>query len=410
MAVTIMQKLYDIQRVILEQFDVEAFYYRRSFDDISLDNAITGILGSRGIGKTTYLLHTVIRQNTVIPQSALYVSADNPFFLATPLLDLADYLYKETDTTLLCIDEIHKYPNWQQELKNIADIYKTIKVLFTGSSMIDIIHSQYDLSRRVTLHYLGGLSFREYLEFYLEQKIAPVSLDELIAGHTDLANSIQLKQVLKHYRCYLQSGYYLFFKGLTLERDRYQAIDNISQKSIYEDIAILHNIKTASLQSIELAYKHVLNSLSGELNANKLANILSKSYDQVVEFIVWLEQAGLINGLYNNQRGNAFIKAPQKLLPENTNLMYAAYLPQTQCDMIGKVRETFFVNQVKNAKLKIFYSKAGDFQVENNVFEIGGKNKSDHQIKGVKNSYIVSDDILMGDKRTIPLYLFGMLY
>lgn len=403
-------KLFDIQRIILEQFDTNDFYHREAFKTISLDNAITGILGSRGIGKTTYLLHTVITYNKHQNNSALYVSADNPFFLSSSLLDIADYLYKETDVTLLCIDEIHKYQHWEQELKNIADIYKSIKIIFTGSSMIDIVHSKFDLSRRVTLHHLGGLSFREYLEYYLAEKHSPITLTELLENHIEISNNIKTRQIIKHFRTYLKNSYYFFSKNLSLESEKFQAIENIAQKTIYEDIGLLHKLKTPTLHSIEQTYKFILNSAPGELSVGNLSNLLSKSHDQVVSFIQWLEQAGLIFCLENNKRGNAFLKSHKKLLPANTNLMYAAYLPQTEEQMIGKVRESFFANQIKNAKLKIFYSAIGDFEIEKYLFEIGGKNKSSHQLKNTKNSFVVADGILIGDKKTIPLYLFGFLY
>lgn len=405
-----MKQLYDVQKLILEQFDPNTFYNRALFSSITLDNAATGILGSRGVGKTTYLLHQVMTHNQKAPRYALYVSADNPFFLEHSLLDVVDYLYKETDTQLLCIDEIHKYPNWQQTLKNIADIYKKIKILFTGSSMIDIVHSQFDLSRRVTLHYLGGLSFREYLEFYLGQKISPIHYDTLLKDHQSFADSLTVTQILKHFRQYLTSGYYFFSKDLSIEANRFQAIENITQKIIYEDIALLHQLKTASLHNIENTYKFILNSTPGELNTNKLAGLVSKSYDQTLEYITWLEQSGLIHALYPQKRGKAFIKSPKKLLPENTNLMHAAYIPIIQDDIIGKIRETFFVNQFKNAKQKIFYSEVGDFQVDETVFEIGGKNKTSKQIQGKQNAFIAADDIVVGAHNTIPLYLFGFLY
>lgn len=405
-----MKNLFEIQKVILEQFDLGCFYDRALFKKINLDNSITGILGSRGIGKTTYLLHKVAEFNKREANSALYVSADNPHFLSNSILDLAEFLYKETDVTLLCIDEIHKYPNWEQELKNIADIYKSVKVLFTGSSMIDIIHSQYDLSRRVTLHYLGGLSFREYLEFYHDQTIEPVNFSTLLESHESIANQLSSQKLLKYFREYLTSGYYLYFRNLNEDRDKFQTIENIIQKTIYEDIAVLHKLKTPTLHSIEQAYKFILNSAPGELNANKLSGLLNKSFDQVVSCLQWLEQAGLIHGLYSNKRGNAFIKNPKKLLPENTNLMYAAYLPQTQEQMIGKVRESFFVNQLRNANEKVFYSEKGDFQVNEVTFEIGGKNKTASELKGCTRAYVASDGILLGHGQIIPLYLFGLLY
>lgn len=405
-----MKLLFEIQKVMLDSFDSGRFYYREIFEKITLDNAITGVLGARGIGKTTYLLHMVKERCQESSEKALYVSADNPFFLRRSLLELADYLYKETDAELLCIDEIHKYPNWQQEIKNIADIYKKIKVLFTGSSMIDIIHSKYDLSRRVTLHYFGGLSFREYLEFNSDFHHESITIDDLLKHHLALASDINISKLLKHFREYLSSGYYLFCGDFTLEVDKFQAIENITQKIIYEDIASLHNLKTSSLQGIENTYKFILTSSPGELNANKLANLLSKSYDQVIEYLSWLEQAGLINCICVNKGGKALVRSPKKLLPENTNLMYAAYTSQIQSDLIAKLRETFFINQLRNVNERIFYSKVGDFCLDGTIFEIGGKNKATSQIQGEKNAFVVADDILIGDKKTIPLYLFGFLY
>lgn len=405
-----MRGLLDTQRVVLEQFQAQAFYDRQLFQTVTLDNMITGILGSRGIGKTTYLLHMVDQHNKQAAGSALYVSADMPFFTTGSLLEVADYLYKETNTKLLCIDEIHKYPNWEQEIKNMADIYKSIKVLFTGSSMIDIIHSKFDLSRRVTLHYLSGLSFREYLDVYHDYQLPVISWNELISNHMTIAEGLPVKKILKHFREYLASGYYFYFTALSTEYERFQTIENIVQKIIYEDISVLHDLKTSTLKTIEKAYKFILNSAPGELSPAKLSGLLAKSYDQTIDYLTWLEHSGLIVSLHKNKRGNAFLKAPEKLLPENTNLMYAAYLPQTQAQMTGKVREAFFVNQVKNAKQKIFYSHKGDFQVEGCLFEIGGKNKSNYQISGEANAFVVADDVLVGDARTIPLYLFGFLY
>ncbi|MDF1795947.1 MAG: AAA family ATPase [Coxiellaceae bacterium] len=176
--------------------------------------------------------------NKEAPGSALYVSAEMPFFTNSSLLDVADYLYKETNTKLLCIDEIHKYSNWEQELKNMADIYKSIKILFTGSSMIDIIHSKFDLSRRVTLHYLSGLSFREYLDVYYDYQLPVVSWSELISNHIAIADGLPVKKILKIFREYLASGYYFYFTALNTEYERFQTIENIVQKIIYEDISV----------------------------------------------------------------------------------------------------------------------------------------------------------------------------
>lgn len=404
-----MEKLFEIQKILVDEFKKAPFYYRELFSSITLDNRITGIVGARGIGKSTLLLYRVIEANTE-QTKALYVSADSLYFLENSLIDLVDRLYKETDVRLLCIDEVHKYPNWQQELKNIVDTYRNFRVLFTGSSMIDIVHGRYDLSRRVTLYRLPGLSFREYLEFSLDVRLPKIALSDLPTKHVDFVQSLTVPGILKYFNEYLRVGYYPFFKEFTQEHEKFQAIENINQKIIYEDIATLRVLKTATLMVIEKLFKYVLSSLPGEMSVYKLANALNKDFESVGEYLHWLEQAGLIRFLYSKKTGKAFLRNPIKMYPENTNLIYAAYLPQSTEDTIGKVRETFVINQVQNIQMPIYYSEVGDFKVNDFIVEVGGKNKTLAQIQKEKNAFVLADGILQGSGSRIPLYLVGFLY
>lgn len=404
-----MNKLFDIQQIIISQFERQPFYARDVFKRINLDNYITGIVGPRGMGKTTFLLKYAIDSGAK-EGLALYVSADNLYFLQNPLVDLVDQLYKETDVRLLCIDEIHKYPNWNQELKNIADIYPEFRILFSGSSTIDLINAKYDLSRRVTLFYLHGLSFREYLEITLQQKFSILSFDDLIKTRSLIGDMSQDVKILKHFREYLKVGYYPFFSLFSQEREKFQAIENTTQKTIYEDIGTLHTLKTPTLLLIERLFKFVLNSAPGELNANKLATNLGKDFDSISTYLKFLQEAGLIRFLYSKSSGNSALRNPIKMYPENTNLIYSTYLPITQDKTIGKIRETFVINQLQNANIPVFYSENGDFKVEDVIFEVGGASKTTKQIKHLENSYILADDIIVGTNRQIPLYMLGFLY
>lgn len=404
-----MEKILEIQKTILDDFENEPFYERDIFKTITFDNAITGLVGSRGIGKTTFLLHQVLKEGARTGK-ALYVSADNLYFLENRLFDLVNQLYKETDIRLLCIDEIQKYPNWQQELKNIADTFRHLRILFSGSSMIELISGKYDLSRRVTLHYLHGLSFREFLDFYHEIKLPVISLEDILKNHLTLSQEITLAKPIKLLKEYFKVGYYPFFKNFTSEYEKFQAIENATQKTIYEDISILHSLKTPTLLIIEKIYKYVLNSLPGELSVNKLSNILGKDFESVSEYFRYLEEAGLIRSIYSAQSGKAHLRNPTKIYPENSNLIYASYLPTTEDATKGKVRETFVLNQLQNINKKVFYSETGDFKVDEMVFEVGGKNKSTAQIKNLKNAYVFADDITVGLGNRIPLYLLGFLY
>lgn len=399
-----MQRLFEIQEILLEQFKKERFYFREVFSKITLENGINGVIGSRGVGKTTLLLHHTLKNKP----TTLYVSADNLFFLTNRLVDLVDYLYKQTDVTLLCVDEIHKYPNWKQELKNITDTYPSFKVLFSGSSMIDLISGKYDLSRRVTLYKLCGFSFREYLEFYHKKKIPLIRLNQLTKDHLAISQDFASKSMLKDFNDYLKFGYYPFFNKFSQEKEKFQVLNNSIQMAIYEDIATLHSLKTSSLSIIEKLYKYVINSSPGEVNASKLSNVLNKDFESISNYLLYLERAGLINFIYSNSSGKTALKNPIKMYPENTNMIFSSYLPISDDLAKGKIRETFFVNQIQNNETPIFYSKTGDFEVQNLIFEIGGKNKTSKQLKG-KEGFVLSDNLLIGSKEIIPLYLFGFL-
>ncbi len=404
-----MDRLFEIQRIIIEQIENEPFFWRTQFDRFTATQHVCGIVGARGVGKTTFLLQYAI-QSGAKKREALYVSADNIFFLENKLIDLVDYLYKQTTTRFLLIDEIHKYSNWRIELKNIVDTYPSFRIFFSGSSMIDLVQGKYDLSRRVILHRLCGLSFREYLEFYFQKKIQKLDISEIISSHLMIAQDLNITGILKHFKDYLKIGYYPFFKGYTQDRDKFQSLDNAVQMTIYEDIATLHSLKTPSLGTIEQLYKFVLNSSPGELNASKLSSSLEKDFESISNYLKYLEQAGLIRFIFPGNSGQSFLRNPIKMYPENTNLIHAVYLPLAQDQMKGKIRETFVVNQVQNAEKSIFYSTVGDFKIDDAIFEIGGKNKGFKQIKHEKNAQILADDIIVGSKETIPLYLFGFLY
>jgi predicted AAA+ superfamily ATPase len=404
-----MQKLFEIQATILSDFAKETIYKRDVFKSITYDSPITGLVGSRGVGKTTFLLEQVVQHNKE-KMTALYVSADNIYFLNHTLIDLVDQLYKETDVRLLCIDEIHKYAGWDQEIKNIADTYRHFRILFSGSSMIELVHSKYDLSRRVTLHYLFGFSFREYLEFYFKLKLPVTHLDDIVNHHSDINKLLDTDQILKYFNQYLKSGYYPFFREFTLETEKYQAIENAVQKTIYEDIGTLHSLKTPTLSLIEKIYKYIINSAPGELSVFKLSRFLEKDFDNISDYIRYLNLAGLIRVLHPNKSGNAYLRNPNKLYPDNTNLIYSSYLPLNNDQLQGKIRETFALNQLQNGKHTVYYSESGDFKLKDYVFEIGGKNKTIEQIKEHSKGYVFADGILTGSKRIIPLYLLGFLY
>lgn len=404
-----MRNIKEIQEVIISDFEQQYFYQRDAFPKISLDNFVSGIVGPRGVGKTTFMLHLALQQG-IKQGRALYVTTDNIYFLEGSLFSLAETLYKETDIRLLCIDEIHRYPNWRQEIKNIADTFRKLRIVFTGSSMIDLIRGKYDLSRRVTLYPLYGLSFREYLEFYQEIHVNKVTMDDIFKHHEQLVRDIDVPNILKYFRQYLANGYYLFFHQLRQDLEKYQALENIVQKTIYEDIATLHSLKTPTLMVIEKLYRFIIHSQPGELNVNKLANAVGKDHADVSGYLNYLQESGLIRFLTINQSGKAALRSIKKIYPDNSNLIHSAHLIELNDMLVGKERETFFINQLQNVGIPVYYAEKGDFKINQYTVEIGGKNKTQKQIKTIDNAFVVSDGVLTGSNRVIPLYLFGLLY
>lgn len=404
-----MQQLFEIQNLIVKQAMQTVYYNRNILEEIDENIRVLGLVGMRGVGKTTYLVHHAVAAGA-LEGKALYVSADSLYFLENKLIDLVDRLYKETSIRVLCIDEIHKYSNWNQELKNIIDIYSEMKIRFTGSSAIDIIHSKYDLSRRVILINLPGLSFREYLAFYCNYNFPKLEFADITARHIELSHELEIQAILKHLYDYFRIGYYPFFQEYNNDVNKYQAVEHVVQKTIYEDIATLHTLKTPSLQVMEKLYKYSLNSLPGELSAYKLANALQKDYESVVLYLQYLEHAGLLRTLYAKKTGKAFLRKPDKIYPNNTNLIYASLIPQLQESSIGKVRELFVLQHCQNASLPIYYSRVGDFIVDDMIIAVGGRNKTKQQIKDVENGIVLADGILIGEKNRIPLFWMGFIY
>lgn len=404
-----MQSIFEAQQIIISEFEQQNFQHRLIFDEINLDNKLTGVVGACGVGKTTLLLQQAINAGAKQGR-ALYVLADNVFFLEHRLIDLVDYLYKETDVELLCVDEIHKYPNWQQELKNIADIYQSFRVLFSGSSMIDIIRGKYDLSRRVTLYSLYGFSFREYLQIVKGIDVPKLTLEQLLDSHQNVARDLNLPKVLKYFDDYLHIGYYPYFLELSQDKDKLQAINHAYKKTIYEDVASMHALKTSTLQIMDNLFRYSLITPAGELSVNKLASYLGRSFDSVSDYLAILQEAGLLRAIYKKGHSKQHLRNPTKVYPDNPNLIDCIALTGTTDQLIGKKRETFMVSHCQNAGYEVVYSAQGDCQIQDHTFEVGGKRKTAQQIKQLEKAYVVKDGIVVGDSRTIPLYLWGLLY
>lgn len=369
---------------------------------------LTGLIGPRGVGKTTLMLQ-YIKEHLYKDKKVFYFSADSVYFLQTTLLEFIDHLYKIEGCKFFFIDEIHQYKNWNQELKNIYDSYPDIKVVFSGSSMLDLLEGSYDLSRRVNLYHLPGMSFREYLLFSQKLEIAPISLDELIADPKKFGFLGQIEKVLGHFKDYLQVGYYPFI--FEEPETYYERVAQIINKIIFEDIPNCYDLKTANLHLFKKLLGFLASIPPGEVNTNNIARNMAVAHQTIENYLHILESVGLINLVYPFEGGGQYLRKPQKIFIHNTTLLNTLQSYVGTEIYKGTLRELFFLQALRDADHAVFYSKQADYRVKDFIFEIGGKNKTGQQIVGSDlPGIIVRDDILTPGRNVIPLFYFGFLY
>lgn len=398
-----MQIFFEIQKGLLDQ----SFSRTRDiFHEIDFTERLVGLVGPRWVGKSTMLLEHL---RSCDLSKSLYISADNIYFLEHTLFDFALRFKREYDGTLLIIDEIHKYKNWNQELKNIYDSFPNLRIVFSGSSSLDLHIGNYDLSRRARLYHIHGFSFREYLNYRYELSIPRYSFDEIIRNHLQIAQELGDFPVIKYFREYLREGYYPYYVN-EKQKDFSKILETVN-KTIYDDIANFYNLKTENLPF----FKKILNYLSiiepGEINSNKISKTLEIDNKTVHHYLELLEKWWLLRFLLKDIHGYNVMKNTSKIYLENTNLLYAINTNLLKDTNKGMVRETFFINTLWNANIAINFSKIGDFMIGDKIFEIGWESKTFTQLQKVKDdSYLVLDDIVVWEKNIIPLYLFGCSY
>ena len=384
-------------------------HHRYTYKEFNTNSRLTGLIGPRGTGKTTLLLQ-YIKEKIEDKDECIYVSVDNIYFSKNLLIDFVNELYEDYGIRYYFFDEIHKYKNWNQELKNIYDSYPDIKIIFSGSSSIDLIKGAYDLSRRGVLYRIGGMSFREYLLFNEIVDIGIVTLEEILENRDKIEEKIAgIKKLKGYFNEYLSKGYYPFY--LEDETTYNQKILRIIEKTIFGDISNFYKLKTENLSNFKKILSYLATIPPGELNRNSIAKNIGLDNKTVQYYLNILHETGLIELISENKSGSNLLKNKEKIYLDNPDL-YASITSEIGYESkIGTIREIFFIKMIKNSGGKIFYSKTGDFEVNNIIFEIGGKNKTVKQIKNnLDNAWLVKDNILYGSKYEIPLYLFGFLY
>ncbi|AXJ01239.1 hypothetical protein CYPRO_1989 [Cyclonatronum proteinivorum] len=384
---------------------VDRRFTRFLYDNINWDQRMLAIKGPRGAGKTTLMLQRIKFGLSLSATQALYVTADHYWFYTHTLFETAEAFYLNGGRFLF-IDEVHKYPYWARELKNMYDGFPELRIVFSASSALDIYRGGADLSRRVMTYELPGMSFREYLG--LKQIFAhpTLSLEELLLNHESVsADMLGSFQPLPLFRSYLSTGYLPIIVN-TREEDVPALLNQIINTVVESDLSVIANFDGGTAQKIKKLLGVIAESVPFKPNISAIARKLNVSRESVYAWFTYLDEARLLNMLTRKGKGISTLQKPEKVFLENTNLSYAL----RQTPDAGSLRESFVMNQLSNAGLKPLLPETGDFLVEDVHIEVGGKQKTARQLSGANRSFIAADDIEQGYGNKLPLWLLGFLY
>lgn len=383
---------------------VETTFSRLDILKADWNERLIAVQGHRGVGKTTLLLQYLASQRTKV--QCIYLSMDHFYFQSNSLFETIQKL-NELGYTLFVIDEVHKYANWSIEIKNVYDTFKKLKVIISGSSALEIYKSNADLSRRAVSFTLPVLSLREFISIETGKKLETYSLENILNDHTAIALALNKKigSPLKYFKQYLQNGCYPFYL---------EGVPHYSQKLmrtttlvLETDIAAVTNVNFQSITKMKKLLAFIAQSVPFKPNITRLAEVIETKRDTTMLYLEYLQRASVIRMLNVSGQTMGRLSKPEKIYLDNTNLAFALCL---ETPNIGNLRETFLLSQL-TAQCKVEASPVSDFLVNGKfTFECGSKNKQNKQVKEVKNSFIIKDDLLTGSKNEIPLWLFGFLY
>jgi predicted AAA+ superfamily ATPase len=390
------------QQRLVKQVKHNIEYTREAFEYLNNPEKMVGLIGSRGVGKTTLLLQYI---SLFDMDEALYFSADDLLVLNYGIYEIVDEFYA-LGGRVVAIDEVHRFKNWSQHLKNIYDSFPDLIIRISGSSMLNILYESHDLSRRLVLKEVKRLSFREYL--ILKEKIVleAYTFEEILKNHRKISSEITQKhpKVLKYFRDYLEVGCYPYgIEGSFFSEKLFNALEKI----IYEDIPSLNKIKYEQLAVFKkLIFIIVSAKVPYKVSVDALAKELGISEPTLYVYFDILNKTGIFNSV--KKYSKKISRKPDKLLFDNTNILNAyakEYKIETE---IGTIRETFFASCFGD-DLRLYYSDIGDFRVDKYIFEVGGKNKTFKQIENIEDSFLVVDVDFTTHSRKIPLWVFGLM-
>ena len=380
---------------------VKTEFKRFLYDEIDWNQPLVLIKGHRGAGKTTILL----QRAKELKENAIYLSLDDIYFETYRLAGLIEILYTKGYRHFF-LDEVHRYKKWSKDLKNTYDNYPDIKIVTTGSSILEVSRGQADLSRRAVTYDLPGLSFREFLELAHQQMLPQINLSDITQHHYEIsADYYDRTDIDRTFKEYLQHGYYPFFKeGIHLYGQKLQETTNLV---LDIDIAPFEDLSYSTVRNMKKLLYIISQSVPFTPNITKISERINVPRNSILKILDLLAHARIISLLKRETKGMSYLQKPEKIYLQNTNL---AWLLSENKPDTGNLRETFFFSQME-VRHRVTSSRFGDFTIDDaSTFEIGGPSKTAEQIRGVPNAYIVAEGIKGGTGKKIPLWLFGFLY
>lgn len=373
---------------------------------INWDAPMLCLRGARGVGKSTLLRQYVKQRFPAGSEEALYCTLDSVYFASSSILKVAEQFHQHGGR-LLILDEVHKYNGWSREVKEIADLYPDMQVFLSGSSMLNLIDGDADLSRRCVGYNMPGLSLREYLQFYKGIELEAHTLDEILQNPKQIAAAVnEACRPLQHFHEYLRFGYYPYY--LHNPTDYHTLIEQTMNYVIEAELPLLRGVDVWSNRKLKALMSILSRSVPFEVDITKLASLIEAGRNTVIAYLRDLSDAGMLNLLYSDILSVKKLQKPDKIYLENPNLLYA--LGGEGANQ-GTVRECFAVNQLMQQHVVEYGKQAGDFKVDGHItFEIGGENKTFGQIADMPDSYVLADNIEMPRGNKLPLWLLGFMY
>ena len=398
-----METLFKKHRILISQVNMDIV--RETMNTISWDKQLVAIRGSRGVGKTTLMRQYIRQHYGVQPGEALYCVLDSLYFTNHTLLQLAETFHLMGGKHLF-LDEVHKYPTWSKEIKEIIDLYPDMKVAFTGSSLLQILNADADLSRRVLSYDMEGLSFREFLRFYKGIQISIKSLESILTQSDEICEKVNsVCSPVQMFAQYLRTGYYPFYDGN--EEEYYSRIENVISFIVDQEMTQLCGVDISNTRKIKAMMLFLAENVPYEVNIAKLSTYLGMNKQTVLGYLAHMNRAELVHLLYSDNKSVTRLQKPDKIYLHNPNMFYAL----GQRNQIGTIRECFVVNQL-SVKHTVEYGKAqGDFRIDGRVtFEVGGQDKTFDQIADLPDSYILADMLEYPIGKKLPLWMVGLTY